>query len=77
MRCKACNKSIDVAYRYIEEIDSYIMEDLCGTCVNKSGVKRKDSFFEDYYSTTIEECSPEVLSVLGIVYEQEDSETGD
>lgn len=76
MRCKACNKSIDVTYRRVDELDSYILEDLCGTCINKSGIKRKDSFFEDYYSSSLEECSPDVLTVLGIVYEKEDFEEG-
>lgn len=74
MRCKACNRAIDVAYRYIEETDSYILEDLCGTCVTKSGAKRRSSFFEDYYATSLEECDVEILSVLGIEYEKEDSE---
>lgn len=34
MKCKACNGEMPVSWRYVEEIDQSVLEDLCYTCLN-------------------------------------------
>ena len=61
MKCKACNAEMPVSWRYVDEIDKAVLEDLCGHCLS---IVRSSMFPMD---NTIEEN----LEILGIHIEHD------